>query len=145
MAPEAILGESYSFQVDYWSIGIMIYEFICGCVPFGENEDDCMNVYRSVVKESLTFPSNIKDKEFIDLVKRMLLKSPLARLNNITQIKEHIYFNSFSFENLLNFAVTPPYKPKQSIDMSIAIHSDKPELYKEHVKQFKKYKTNATA
>ena len=139
MAPEAILGESYSFQVDYWSIGIMIYEFICGCVPFGENEDDCMNVYRSVVKESLTFPSNIKDKEFIDLVKRMLLKSPLARLSNITQIKEHIYFNSFSFENLLNFAITPPYKPKQSIDMSIAIHSDKPELYKEHVKQFKKY------
>ena len=80
-----------------------------------------------------------RHQEFIDLVKRMLLKSPLARLSNITQIKEHVYFNSFSFENLLNFAVTPPYKPKHDVDMEIAIDSDKPELYKEHIKQFKKY------
>jgi cGMP-dependent protein kinase len=53
MAPEVVLGEGYSFQVDYWSIAICIYEFICGGVPFGEGADDPMNVYVSVINEYL--------------------------------------------------------------------------------------------
>jgi cGMP-dependent protein kinase len=58
MAPEVILGEGYSFQVDYWSIGnyyfnlaICMYEFLCGAVPFGENAEDPMQVYVSVINE----------------------------------------------------------------------------------------------
>jgi cGMP-dependent protein kinase len=51
MAPEVILGEGYSFQVDYWSIAICMYEFFCGAVPFGETADDPMQVYVSVINE----------------------------------------------------------------------------------------------
>ena len=40
MAPEVILGKSYDFSVDLWSLGIMLYEFICGGVPFGESLND---------------------------------------------------------------------------------------------------------
>jgi cGMP-dependent protein kinase len=51
MAPEVILGDSYSFEVDYWSIGICLYEFCCGVLPFGENEEDPTNIYMSVINE----------------------------------------------------------------------------------------------
>ncbi len=51
MAPEVILGEGYSFQVDYWSIAICMFEFVCGAVPFGESADDPMQVYVSVINE----------------------------------------------------------------------------------------------
>ena len=51
MAPEVILGEGYSFQVDMWSIGICMYEFMCGAVPFGENFEDPYDVYLSIMNE----------------------------------------------------------------------------------------------
>ena len=51
MAPEVILGEGYSFKVDFWSIGICMYEFMCGGVPFGENHEEAMDVYLSIINE----------------------------------------------------------------------------------------------
>ena len=51
MAPEVILGEGYSFKVDFWSIGICMYEFMCGGVPFGKNHEEPMDVYLSVINE----------------------------------------------------------------------------------------------
>ena len=51
MAPEIILGEGYSFQVDIWSIAVCMYEFMCGTVPFGENADDPMDVYLAIMNE----------------------------------------------------------------------------------------------
>ena len=51
MAPEVILGEGYSFQVDFWSIAICMYEFMCGGVPFGENNEEPMDVYLAVINE----------------------------------------------------------------------------------------------
>lgn len=49
MAPEVIMGEGYSFSVDYWSIGICIYEFLCGEVPFGEKSTEPMEIYEEVI------------------------------------------------------------------------------------------------
>ncbi len=40
MAPEVLLNKGYSFDVDIWSIGIILYEFMCGLVPFGETCED---------------------------------------------------------------------------------------------------------
>ena len=51
MAPEVILGEGYSFKVDFWSIGICMYEFMCGGLPFCENHEEPMDVYLSVINE----------------------------------------------------------------------------------------------
>lgn len=49
MAPEVIYGEGYSFSVDFWSAAICMFEFVCGGVPFGENEEDPMNVYLAII------------------------------------------------------------------------------------------------
>lgn len=40
MAPEILTGKGYSYSVDLWSIGICLYEFMCGGVPYAEDADD---------------------------------------------------------------------------------------------------------
>ena len=56
MAPEVILGQSYDSSVDMWSLGIMLYEFLCGGVPFGENVEDAYKVYELVLTGKLEYP-----------------------------------------------------------------------------------------
>jgi cGMP-dependent protein kinase len=51
MSPETITGEGYSFQVDYWSIAICMYEFMCGGLPFGDDEDEPMEIYLAIINK----------------------------------------------------------------------------------------------
>ena len=109
MAPEMVNGTGYSFQVDMWAIAICMYELFCGKVPFGEDCEDPMEIYRSVSKEDLTFPSFVHDEQFMDLMTKMLKKAPTSRLWKFEQIKENAYFKNFNWEKLLSFSLTPPY------------------------------------
>ena len=112
MAPEITKGEGYSFQVDIWSIAICMYEFFCGKLPFGEDYDDPMDIYRAVSQEELTFPSFVKDKEFMSLMNKMLRKNPTNRLWKFNQIKEDPYFKDFDWNKLISLSYPPPYKLK---------------------------------
>ena len=49
MAPEVIMGDYYSFEIDYWSIGICLYEFYCGNIPFGENANEPLDIYVAII------------------------------------------------------------------------------------------------
>ena len=51
MAPEVIMGKGYTFKVDYWSIAIMMYEYLCGKTPFGEGLEEPMDIYLAVVNQ----------------------------------------------------------------------------------------------
>ena len=112
MAPEIVRGEGYSFQVDIWSIAVCMFEFFCGRLPFGEELEDPMDVYRAVAKEVLEFPRFVKDKEFVELMNKMLRKNPLQRLWKVQQIKSNEYFNKFEWDKLSSLAMEPPYKMK---------------------------------
>jgi len=49
MAPEIILGKGYSFSVDLWSMGICMFEFMCGGVPYAEEADDPYEIYEEIM------------------------------------------------------------------------------------------------
>jgi cGMP-dependent protein kinase len=57
MAPEILTGRGYNTSVDVWSLGAMLFEFLAGGCPFGEQENDPYKVYEAVLKAKLTFPS----------------------------------------------------------------------------------------
>jgi len=112
MAPETIMGGGYSFSVDYWSISICMYEFICGGVPFGDKADDPMEIYFAIINSNLEFPKQIiNDKEFKHIMRQMLDKNPAYRLTNFYTIKTHPWFKDFKWDELINFNLRAPYLP----------------------------------
>lgn len=109
MAPEIVKGEGYSFQVDIWSIAICLFEFYCGKLPFGEQYDEPMDVYKAVIREEIIFPNFIKDKEFIALINEMLIKNPFHRLCLLEKIKQAPFFKNFPWNKLISLAIKPPH------------------------------------
>ena len=117
MAPEVFSGEGYSFGVDYWSVGVCMFEFMCGYVPFGNETTEPMQIYSEIMAtENLTFPSHIKDKNFKSLVKGILNKNPLERISNLEKIKIHPWFIGFDWDMLLNMSMKPVYIPDKVVD-----------------------------
>ena len=116
MAPEITKGEGYSFQVDVWSIAICMYEFFCGKLPFGEEYDDPMDIYRAVSNEELSFPNFVHDDTFMQLMNKMLKKNPTNRLWKFKQIKEDPYFSDFDWNKLISLSYPPPYMIKMKED-----------------------------
>lgn len=57
MAPEIIQGRGYGYMADIWALGICMYEFQCGYVPFGEEEDDPFEIYRLILGGDYDYPS----------------------------------------------------------------------------------------
>jgi len=112
MAPEITKGEGYSFQVDIWSIAICLYEFFCGKLPFGEEYEDPMDIYRAVSKEELSFPNFVHDEKYMSLLNKMLKKNPTNRLWKFEQIKEDPYFKDFDWNKLISLSYPPPYMIK---------------------------------
>ena len=145
MAPEIILGKGYSFQVDYWSIAICMYEFICGGVPFGDSLDDPLDIYFAVLNQKLSFPSyGINDINFRLLMKEMLEKNPSCRLTSFESIKTHIWFKDVNWEELRNLNFDAPYKPillyskyefNERSEPNFSINNNEFKTYKDFIKE----------
>ena len=50
MAPEIFIGKGYSYNVDLWSLGIVLYELLSGFVPFGNDCDDPIAIYEQIIR-----------------------------------------------------------------------------------------------
>ena len=112
IAPEMIIGKGYSFPVDFWSVGICLYEFVCGDVPFGANEEEPYKIYQSIVLDRLKFPSFFKDKSTKDLIKGLLIKAPEKRLGkSFGELKGHPFFMNFPWDDLMNRKIIPEFVP----------------------------------
>ena len=116
MAPEISKGEGYSFEFDIWSIAICMYEFFCGKLPFGEEFEDPIDIYRAVCKEELSFPNFVHDEKFMALLNKMLKKNPTQRLWKFEQIKSDPYFSDFDWNKLISLSYPPPYMIKMKPD-----------------------------
>ena len=115
MAPEVFIGQGYSFEVDMWSLAIIMYEFLCGKLPFGEDfdeEEDTMKFYDVLKKEKLAFPSFIQDEDFKDLIQNMLIMDPSKRLNQYSKIRAHPFFKGFDWDKLDSCDLRAPYNFK---------------------------------
>lgn len=113
MAPEVILGSGYGLQADWWSLGVMLYEFVYGGVPFGDNEEEPYQIYEKVLQRELEFPSFGKP-EMKSLVTQLLSKTPSARTGgSIDKVKSHKWFQDFAWSRLFSGQVQAPFIPRQ--------------------------------
>jgi len=121
LAPEIILSKGHNRAVDYWALGVLIYEMSAGFVPF--YSDDPMEVYQLILACDLKFPSHFS-RACMDLVSKLMMQNQTKRLGNmkngIRDIIKHKWFSGFDWDGLLKGKLNPPIKPivKNSEDMS---------------------------
>ena len=121
LAPEIILNEGHDCAVDYWALGVLIYEMVTGWPPF--YADEPMKTYEKIVACSISFPVYIT-RQMSDIVSKLLATQPGRRLGNlkggINDIMKHKWFGSFDWAGLEDFSVAVPYVPviKSATDTS---------------------------
>jgi len=112
LAPEIILSKGHNKGVDYWALGILIYEMCAGFVPY--YSDDPMEVYQLILAGDLKFPSHFS-RACMDLVTKLLTQNQGKRIgmmkNGIKDIFKHKWFSGWDWESLLAFKMTPPIQP----------------------------------
>ncbi|CAO3686706.1 hypothetical protein G6F70_005459 [Rhizopus microsporus] len=108
LAPEVLLGEPYSFGIDYWSFGTILYEMLAGVTPFWA--DNHADMYRRVLEDPLEFPSDIFDYETAEFISDLLDRDPNMRLGaqGVDEIKDHVYFADISWDDIRQRKLQPP-------------------------------------
>uniref|UniRef100_A0A3Q1CLU4 non-specific serine/threonine protein kinase n=1 Tax=Amphiprion ocellaris TaxID=80972 RepID=A0A3Q1CLU4_AMPOC len=103
IAPEVILRQGYGKPVDWWAMGIILYEFLVGCVPFfGDTPEQ---LFGQVVNDDIIWPEgeDALPADAQDLITRLLRQSPLERLGTggTTEVKMHTFFLGLDWNGLL--------------------------------------------
>ena len=111
MSPEMLVGEPYSFEVDYWSIAVIMYELAYRKVPFGEGVTDPIGVYFSIINSNLNHPENSKDKLLFNLLQGMLSKNKRGRIEKKEDIKGHLWFKDFNWKMVEELKYNSEFRP----------------------------------
>ena len=118
MAPEVLCALNHSFPVDFFALGVIIFEFMNGYRPYlGRNRKEIkeavlakqIHVHRKQLFENgWSFESG-------DLINKLLYRKPHKRLgaNGIKEIKEHAWFKNINWEELFNKNMKSPFVPKE--------------------------------
>lgn len=123
LAPEMLIGNGHDHTVDWWALGILIYEMIVGIPPFFHRNKHKM--YHFIKESKVNFPDPERHKIYVspeaqDLILRLLDKNKATRLgfNGIDEILAHPWFASINREKLMTKQMDPPYKPEIQKDLA---------------------------
>merc|ERR1719445_2566693 len=113
LAPEVVSGIGHNKAVDWWTLGILIYEMIASYPPF--YDDDPMQTYTKIMHGNVHYPRHFS-KNLIDLCRRLLRAKPTKRLGvikgGIDNIKNHPWFaQKINWQKFEAMQVDAPYTP----------------------------------
>nr|XP_046186355.1 serine/threonine-protein kinase N1-like isoform X1 [Oncorhynchus gorbuscha] len=112
LAPEVLTDTSYTRAVDWWGLGVLIYEMLVGESPFpGDDEEE---VFDSIVNDEVRYPRFLST-EAIAIMRRLLRRNPERRLGSgekdADEIKKQPFFRGMDWEALLQRKLPPPFVP----------------------------------
>lgn len=112
LAPEVLTETTYTRAVDWWGLGVLIFEMLVGESPFpGEDEGE---VFDSIVNDEVRYPRTLS-LEAIALMRRLLRKNPERRLGSSERdaedVKKQAFFRHVNWEQLLLRKIKPPFVP----------------------------------
>ena len=112
MAPEVIKQKPHGFMVDWWTLGVLTYELVCGHPPMYHSNQ--MQMYKMILNKPVTLPSHVSQECKYFLV-QLLQKDSTKRLgveNDFQDIKNHPWFQDMDWNKLYKKEIIPLYKPK---------------------------------
>ncbi|XP_044592863.1 atypical protein kinase C isoform X3 [Cotesia glomerata] len=132
IAPEILRGDEYGFSVDWWALGVLLYEMLAGRSPFdiaGASENPDQNtedyLFQVILQKTIRIPRSLSVKA-ASVLKGFLCKEPNERLgcgrgpSAFLDIVGHPFFKAIDWEMLEQKQVTPPYKPRLDSDRDLA-------------------------
>lgn len=113
IAPEVLLNKGHGKGVDWWTLGILCYEMVCGQPPFMDDEDP-MGIYQQILSGQLHFP-RFFDRVSKNFIKKILVADLTKRYGCLRHgsidLKKHKWFSGFDFDQLYKKLIIPPFMP----------------------------------
>lgn len=113
LAPELLLDETgYTKMVDFWSLGVLIFEMCCGWSPFFA--EDNQKMYQKIAFGKVKFPRDVLSPEGRSFVKGLLNRNPRHRLGAVDdgrELRAHPFFADIDWNALRDKKIPPPFKP----------------------------------
>uniref|UniRef100_A0A060T3U1 Serine/threonine-protein kinase SCH9 n=1 Tax=Blastobotrys adeninivorans TaxID=409370 RepID=A0A060T3U1_BLAAD len=113
LAPEVLLDDKgYTKMVDFWSLGVLVFEMCCGWSPF--YAEDNQQMYKNIAFGKVRFPKDALSPEGRNFVKGLLNRNPkhrLGALEDTRELRRHEFFRDIDWDLLRAKKIPPPFKP----------------------------------
>lgn len=123
LAPEIVGGRGHGKAVDWWTLGILIYEMLASAPPF--YDEDPMRTYAKILAGAVSFPPHFS-KSAILLIRKLLNPRPTRRLGVVKgdDVKAQLWFDGFQWDRLFRRELKPPIKPTVYGDTDLSNFED---------------------
>ena len=108
MAPELVRKDGHTFSVDFWSLGILLYEMAAGSPPFFAKT--LPEMYHAILHQPLQMPAHFSS-DLGDLLRALIERDPAARLSSASAMQKHVFYDGLSFSDVLQKKVPVPWLP----------------------------------
>ncbi|KAL2218481.1 camp-dependent protein kinase type 2 [Thermoascus aurantiacus ATCC 26904] len=113
LAPEVVASKGYNKSVDWWSLGILIFEMLCGFTPFWDSGSP-VKIYENILRGKIKYPPYMHP-DAVDLLSQLITPDLTKRLGNLRggseDVKRHAWFAEVTWDRLLRRDIDAPYIP----------------------------------
>uniref|UniRef100_A0AAQ5ZLR9 non-specific serine/threonine protein kinase n=1 Tax=Amphiprion ocellaris TaxID=80972 RepID=A0AAQ5ZLR9_AMPOC len=113
LAPEVLEDNDYGRAVDWWGLGVVMYEMMCGRLPFYNQDHE--KLFELILMEDIRFPRTL-GPEARSLLSGLLKKDPMQRLgggpDDAKEIMQHKFFAGIEWQDVYEKKLVPPFKPQ---------------------------------
>ncbi|GFF67138.1 hypothetical protein IFM60648_07348 [Aspergillus lentulus] len=113
LAPEVVSSKGYNKSVDWWSLGILIFEMLCGFTPFWDSGSP-VKIYENIIRGRVKYPPYLHP-DAVDLLSQLITADLTKRLGNLhggsEDVKNHPWFAEVTWDRLARKDIDAPYVP----------------------------------
>ncbi|KAF9893732.1 camp-dependent protein kinase catalytic subunit [Aspergillus nanangensis] len=113
LAPEVVSSKGYNKSVDWWSLGILIFEMLCGFTPFWDSGSP-VKIYENILRGRVKYPPYL-NQDAVDLLSQLITADLTKRLGNLhggsEDVKNHPWFAEVTWDRLARKDIDAPYVP----------------------------------
>nr|XP_040135814.1 RAC-beta serine/threonine-protein kinase [Ictidomys tridecemlineatus] len=125
LAPEVLEDNDYGRAVDWWGLGVVMYEMMCGRLPFYNQDHE--RLFELILMEEIRFPRTL-GPEAKSLLAGLLKKDPKQRLgggpSDAKEVMEHRFFLSINWQDVVQKKLLPPFKPQVTSEVDTRYFDD---------------------